>query len=134
MILYDELYFEITAMGQKCHLEKIMNYLESGEMDDFFEFSDEYIYPDDNFDSTEPNKETKITISSEDYGIEIDELDTDEFLELLCKVGKWAYIKGQLSDSDGNEYSFVSEEGNSYYVNARSLGYNEDEDKAEDEE
>lgn len=134
MTLYDELYFEITVSGKKDHVKTFVNYLKSGELDDFFEFSTDYIYYDDNFAPAAPNQEVSLTLSNEDCGIEIDEFDTDEFLEIICKAGRNLYIKGQLSDSDGDEYTFLSDVGESYYVNARNLAFNEDEDKPRDEE
>jgi hypothetical protein len=39
MTLYDELYFEITATGPKSEIKNFVNYLKSGELDEFFEFS-----------------------------------------------------------------------------------------------
>jgi hypothetical protein len=53
-------------------------------------------------------------------GIEIDELDTDEFLELFCRAGKNLDIDGRLYDADDEEYAFVSEMGDSYYLNAKN--------------
>ena len=75
-------------------------------------------------------------ISNDDYGIEIDEFHTDEFLEVICKAGKRLYLKGQLYDADNEEYSFVSDTGDSYYINALLVqNFNEDEDKIiEDDE
>ena len=67
--------------------------------------------------------------------IEIDEFDTDEFLEVICKAGKGLYIKGQLFDVDDDEYSFISEKGDAYYVNAKNVtSFNEDEDKPNEDE
>ena len=49
---------------------------------------------------------------------------------MLCKAGKRLYLKGQLYDADTDEYSFVSEAGDSYYTNALLVNnFNEDEDK-----
>ena len=136
MTLYDELYFEIRATGTKSEVKNFVNYLKSGELDDFFEFSTDYISYDDEYSTADNNAEVSIIISNDDYGIEIDEFHTDEFLEILCKAGKRLFIKGQLYDADNEEYSFVSEAGDSYYTNALLVkNFNEDEDKpVEDDE
>ena len=131
MTLYEELYFEITATGPKSKIKNFINYLKSGELDEFFEFSSDYINYDDDYATADLDQEVKIVISNDDYGIEIDEFDTDEFLEILCKAGKRIFLQGNLFDIDDEEYSFVSEEGDSYYTNAllaRGVETDEDDD------
>ena len=119
MILYEELYFEIEVTGQKSQLKKFVNFLKSGDFDDYADAYD--------------TKETGIVLSTDDYGIEIDEFDTDEFLEILCKASKELYVSGQLYDVDDEEYSFISEAGDSYYINAKNAKrFNEDDDKPEE--
>ncbi len=136
MTLYEELYFEIRVTGVKSEVKKLVNYFKSGELDEFFEFSTDYISYDDEYYTSSDEAEVSMIISNDDYGIEIDEFHTDEFLEILCKVGKNLYLKGQLFDADNEEYSFVSEKGDSYYTNALLVqNFNEDEDKpVEDDE
>lgn len=130
MTLYEELYFEIRATGTKSEVEKFLNYMRSGELDEFFEFDEEYILCDDDYNSVSDTDEVTVIISNDDYGIEIDEFDTDEFLDVICKAGRRIYLKGQLYDADNEEYSFVSDTGNSYYINALLIDdFNEDEDK-----
>ena len=130
MTLYDELYFEIRATGAKSEIDKFVNYLMSGELDEFFEFSDEYVNYDDDYEGASDSAEVTVIIENDDYGIDIDEFHTDEFLEILCKAGRRLYLKGQIYDADNEEYSFVSEVGNSYYINALLIDdFNEDEDK-----
>jgi len=119
MTLCEELYFEITLSGTKSELKKIVSYLKSGELDDFFEVSSDYIHYDDDFDSVESDKEASFIFSNDDYGIEIDEFDTDEFLEVFCKATKALDVEGRLFDVDDEEYSFISSKGDSYYVNAK---------------
>ena len=129
MILCEELYFDISVIGRKPDLQKFISFLKSGELDDFFEVSPEYIDCEDDYYDANDNTSLKVTFTNDDYGIEIDEFDTDEFLETFCKAGKSLHIKGILYDADGDEYEFLSEEGDSYYVNARkSRKFNEDED------
>ena len=110
MTLCEELYFEITLTGAKNDLKKFISFLKSGELDDMFEFSTEYISYDDSFETAEGSAETSITISNDDYGIEIDELNTDEFLDVLCRAAKDLDVSGHLYDIDDEEYSFDSDE------------------------
>ena len=136
MTLYDELYFDIKATGPKSEINKFASFLSSGELDEFFEFSDDYIIFDDDYADANSSQEVSIVLSNDDFGIEIDEFHTDEFLELICKAAKNLYLQGQLFDIDDEEYSFISELGDSYYINAKNARlFNEDEDKpSEDDE
>ena len=137
MTLCEELYFEITLTGTKPELKKFISYLRSGELDDFFEFSGEYINYDDGFAGASDFEDTSIVISNDDYGIEIDELDTEEFLDVFCKAAKNLLVVGQLYDIDDEEFNFVSEKGDSYYVNSRNVKHFNQDDimpKDEDEE
>ena len=136
MILCDELYFEITVSGTRPEIKKLVSFLESGEMDEFFEFSREFISYDDDFYTVGENEQTSITLSNDDFGIEIDEFDTDEFLEVLCKAAKALDVRGNLYDIDDEEYSFISEKGDSYYLNAKrtSLFNDELDEKAREED
>lgn len=135
MTLCEELYFEITLTGAKSDLKKFISFLKSGELDDFFEFSSEYISYDDEYEDSAPDKTTSITLSNDDYGIEIDEFDTDEFLEVFCRAAKELEVFGSLYDIDDEEYKFKSDKGDSYYVNARRIAmFNEDEDKPKDDD
>ena len=135
MTLYEELYFEIRATGAKAEIKKFINYLKSGELDEFFEFSTDYICYDDDYQEADQNTEVTVIISNDDYGIEIDEFHTDEFLEVICKAGKHIYLKGQPFDADNEEYSFVSETGDSYYTNALLIqNFNEDEDRPHEDD
>ena len=130
MILCEELYFEITLTGIKSELKKFISCLKSGELDDFFEFSSDYISYDDEYADAGDGDETSIVITNDDLGIEIDELDTDEFLEVLCRAARSLDVSGQLYDIDDEEYRFFSEPGDSYYLNAdKGMRFNEDDDK-----
>ena len=135
MTLCEELYFEITLTGAKSEIRKLVSFLKSGELDDFFEFNSEYIIYDDSFENAGPTEETSITLSNDDYGIEINEFDTDEFLEVFCRAAKNLDVTGRLFDIDDEEYSWRSEAGDSYYVNAKkAVRFNEDDDLAEEDE
>ena len=135
MTLCEELYFEITLSGTKSELKKFVSYLKSGELDDFFEVSSEYIHYDDEFDVADPDKETSLILSNDDYGIEIDEFDTDEFLEVFCKAARALEVEGRLFDIDDEDYAFASTKGDSYYVNAkRNTKFNDELDEKAYEE
>ena len=135
MTLYEELYFEINLTGSKIDLKKFISFLKSGGLEDFFEFSTDYITYDDRYSDAEDTQEASITISNDDYGIEIDEFDTDEFLEIFCRAAKALDVEGQVYDIDDEEYSFRSDAGNSYYVNAKlATKFNEDEDRSEEDD
>ena len=136
MTLFDELYFEITLHGAKSELKKFVNFLKSGELDNFFEMSSDYIMYDDSYATAEDSAESEIIFTSDDYGVEIEELDTDEFLEIFCKASKNLDVYGMLYDGEDGEYHFSSEAGNSYYVNSRkAIRFNDELDEvARDED
>lgn len=119
MTLWDELYFEITLHGAKSELRKFVNFLKSGELDDFFEITSDYIIYDDNYSAADDAAESEIIFTNDDYGIEIDEFDTDEFLEIFCKAAKSLDVYGTLYDGDDGEFHFTSASGDSYYINSR---------------
>ena len=129
MILCEELYFEITLTGKKSELKKFISYVKSGGFDDFFDFSADYISYDDEFEDTAPEGETSIVLTNDDMGIEIDEFDTDEFLEVLCRAAKSLDVHGNLYDIDDEEYRFVSEPGDSYYLNAKNIFFDDEEEE-----
>lgn len=137
MTLCEELYFEITLTGTRPELKKFISFLRSGELDEFFEFSSEYINYDDGFNDVSDSEKTSVVLSTDDYGIEIDELDTDEFLEIFCRAAKNILVVGQLYDIDDEEFNFVSEAGEDYYVNSRDVKHFNQDDimpSEEDEE
>lgn len=119
MILYDELYFEISAKGEKSEIKKLSRFLKSGELDDFFDISSDYISYDDNYSAAQDTDSTELIFTNDEIGIEIDEFDTDEFLELFCKAARNLDVSGALYDADDNEFSFTSPEGDTYYYNSR---------------
>ena len=135
MTLCEELYFEITLTGAKSDLKKFVSFLKSGELDEFFEITSDYINYDDDYENALPDTETTVIFSNDDYGIEIDEFDTDEFLEIFCKAAKSLDVEGRLFDIDDEEYEFVSAKGDSYYVNAkRTARFNDELDEKAYEE
>ena len=127
MKLHEELYFEITAEGDKNELQKFISYITSGELDDYFEFSSDFIVYDDNFYSASYGDTASITISNDDFGIEIEDFDPEDFLESLCKGGKAISLWGHLYDIDDEEYRFTSPAGDPCYTNAAKINKFNDE-------
>ena len=121
MTFCEELYFEITLTGEKSELKKFVTFLKSGELDDFFEFDSDYLDYNDDFNTISDGESTSIIFSNDDYGIEIDEFDSDEFLDVFCRAAKNLDVEGRIFDIDDEEYSFVSSRGDSYYVNAKKV-------------
>ena len=117
MRLYDELYFEITAEGERQDVDRFVSFLKSGEFDDFFEFTSEYMIYSDNYRTAIPCENVSVTISNDDYGIELDSINPVDFLDLLCSGGKNLYVYGTLYDINNEEYRFVSHTGSTYFEN-----------------
>lgn len=129
MILCEEIYFEITLKGERSEVKKFARFLKSGELDDFFEVSSDFIsYSDE--DEEDADKLTMI-FSNDDFGIECDELDTEDFLDLFCKAARNLDVSGHLYDINDEEYSFISEAGSGDYRNARIIDrFNDELDEA----
>lgn len=135
MTLYEEIYFNITLSGKKAELERFVSFLNGGGLDDFFEMDDSYVDYDDNYKSTSDEGDTYITFSNDDIGIEVDEFDVDEFLETLCRAARKLDVRGELYDVDEDDYRFISEANNSYYLNAKNINlFNDDLDTQAKEE
>ena len=135
MTLYEEIYFDITLTGKKAELERFISFLNGGGLDDFFEMDDSYIDYDDSYKSASDEGETYITFSNDDIGIEVDEFDVDEFLEILCRAARKLDVRGELYDVDEDDYRFISEANNSYYLNAKNISlFNDDLDTQAKEE
>lgn len=131
MTLCEELYFEITVAGKKSELKKFISFLRSGELDEFFEMDSDYIHYRDGYDEQDDSETSSFTFSNDDYGIEIDEFDTDEFLDVFCMAGRALDMNGRIFDVDDEEYAFISNAGDSYYLNAKKIGmFNEDSEGA----
>ena len=136
MTLCEELFFEIKLCGEKKELKKFIEFLKSGELDDFFEVTSDNIDLDDDYLAASDDSEASFVFINDDLGIEIDELDTDEFLDVFCKAARKLDVQGRLYDIDDEEYSFVSARGDSYYINAKNINRFNDEldEQAEKEE
>ncbi len=119
MVFYDEIYFDIRVEGEKRDLKKFAAFLKSGELDEFFEFLPEYIDYEDDYHEKSDYQLSVLSIINDEYGIEVDEFDPHEFLELICKAGRSLDIRGRIYDADDDDFEFISAIGDSYYINAR---------------
>ena len=126
MKLHEELYFEITVEGVKSDVSKFIDYVKSGELDDFFEFSSEYIVYDDNYAISSETTQVSVSLSNDNYGIEIDSFDPEEFLDALCSGGKNVTIHGNVFDIDDEEYRFISNAGSTSYVNSDDIDFSDE--------
>ncbi len=121
MTLCEELYFEITLRGEKQYLDKFIKYVKSGALEDFIEDAEEYIVREYDYAYADPDDEIEICFSNDDMGIEVDEFDPEEFLEVFLKGARELFVSGQLYDIEDEEYAFVSKEGTDSFYNVKSV-------------
>ena len=126
MKLHEELYFEITVEGAKSDVVKFIDYVKSGELDDFFDFSSQYIVYDDNYAISSDIGQVSVSLSNDNYGIEIDSFDPEEFLDALCSGGKMVTIHGNIFDIYDEEYRFISNAGESSYINTDKIDFSDE--------
>ena len=91
MKLYDELYFEITLEGQKSDLKNFVKFIRSGELEDFFEITSDYIVYNDDYAAAEDTAETGLVFTNDDIGVEISSFSPEDFLVVLRR-----YRRGRL--------------------------------------
>ena len=131
MILCEELYFEITLKGEKAEIKKFAKFLKSGELDEFFEVTGDYINYGDDYASAGEEDEVDLVFSNDDLGIEIDELDVYEFLDVFCKAAKRLEVSGHIYDINDDEFSFTSDKGSTDFRNASDVKkFNDELDEA----
>lgn len=131
MILSEEIYFEITAKGQKSEIKKLVKFLKSGELDDFMEITSDYFNYNDDYASADDSDNAELIFSNDDLGIEVDEFDTEEFLDVFCKAARSLELVGHIYDINDDEYNFTSEAGDSGYINSRNVNkFNDELDEA----
>ena len=118
MILYDEVYFEITVSGAKSDIKKFSKYLKGGAIDDYFEVCSDFFSYDDDYASADDADTSEMIFSNDDFGIEIDKLDVEDFLDVFCKETANLDVSGHVYDINDDEYSFVSAKGRTDYSNA----------------
>ena len=86
---------------------------------------------DDDYEASADDQQTSVLFYSDEFGVEVEEFDSDEFLEVICKVGRALHLSGSFYNFDDDEFRFISEEGDSYYINADSARIFNDELDAE---
>ena len=129
MRLHDELYFEIHASGNKADVQRFVEFLLSGDLDDFFEITRDYITYSDNYDLATGFEEVTVTLANDDVGIEIDSFNPEKLLDVLCAAGRSLSIHGNIFDIDDEEYYFISHPNDSSYVNTDSLEFSDELDE-----
>ena len=135
MYLYDEIYFEISAWGEKNDIKKFARYLRSGALDDYLEVSPDFISYSDDFASAEDTEEVEMSFSNDDLGIETAKLDTEDFLDVLCKESATLDLRGHLYDINDDEYSFVCPRGSvTYKSSTEGTKFNDELDEIADDE
>ena len=127
MILTEEIYFEITAKGPKSEIKKFVKFFKSGELEDFMEVTGDYISYGDEYAAADDSENSEMIFSNDDLGIEVDEFDTEEFLDVLCKAARALELVGHIYDINDDEYNFISEVGDSGYTNSRNVNKFNDE-------
>ena len=126
MKLHEELYFEITAEGTKPDVDKFVSYLKSGVLDDYFEFDADMLTYSDNYYEDVASETVSVTLSNDDYGAEIDELNPERLVALICKGGAPLFIHGHLFDIDDEDYAFVSHENDASFTNVEDIEFNDE--------
>ena len=136
MILYDEVYFDITLSGAKADLKKFAKYIKGGALEDILEGAYEFISYGDSFQDAEEDDECEMFFSNDELGLEVSRFKTDEFLEIFCKETARLDVNGHIYDINDDEYSFRSEAGSSDFYNSKNVRIFNDEldDAARSEE
>jgi hypothetical protein len=129
MRLHEEIYFDITVEGLKADLIQLANFISSGELDDILEITPDLVSYSDGYAMAGPSDNAKIMIVNDEYGMELDSFDPEDFLEVFCKAAKRLEVTGCFYDVDGEEYRFVSHPGDPCFLNARDIGFNDELDE-----
>ncbi len=127
MILYDEVYFEITVSGTKADIKRFSKYLKGGALDEYFEVSSDFISYDDSFLDAEESDCCELVFSNDDFGIETAKFETDDFLDVFCKETEKLDVRGHIYDINDDEYTFTSPAGSTDYMNSRKASQFNDE-------
>jgi hypothetical protein len=127
MKLHEEIYFEINVEGAKSELDRFVSYLSSGILDDFFEFSDDYIIYDDDYDYATESQKVTLVFTNDEYAIEASSFDPEEFLDALCRGARNVYLSGHIFDVDDDEYRFASDAGDASFYNTDNISLFNDE-------
>ena len=119
MILYDEVYFDITLSGAKADLKKFAKYIKGGALEDVFEGAYDFISYGDSFSDAEEEDECEMFFSNDDLGLEVSKLDTEDFLDVFCKETARLDVQGHIYDVNDDEYAFKSAKGTTGFSSGR---------------
>ena len=129
MKLHEELYFEITLSGKKSELSRFVSFLNSGELDEFFEISSDYVIYDDGYAVAGPYEESEISVVNDEYGIELSDFDPEDFLSVFCKAAKNLEVSGYFYDIDDEEFRFSSPMGDPCFTDGELTDFNDELDE-----
>ncbi len=117
MILHEEIYFDITLEGDSAALKKFEAYATSGVFDDFFEVDDDYLI----YDEYTEGGTGRLIFTNDDMGIELLRLNTEDFLDILCRGARELDVRGNLYDVEDEEFRFISPVGDSDFTDADAI-------------
>ena len=92
MILYEEIYFEITLSGAKSELKKFTKFLNSGVLDDFLDVTSDMINYDDDF-ATADDGDSCQYCHNRDYH---DQFDQRKTFVIVFHDKKLLFLKNNL--------------------------------------
>ena len=127
MKLHEEIYFEITAEGTKSELDRFASFLSAGALDDFLEFSEDYIVYDDDYEYAADNQKATLVFTNDEYSIEVSSFDPEKFLEVLCGGAEALHLYGNIFDIEDDEYRFASDAGDASFYNTANISRFNDE-------
>ena len=128
MTLCEELYFDIKFSGKKGDIDRVVKYLKSGVLDDFFDVSSEYFVYADDYDSLSGDEDTEIEFTNDDNTVYIEEVEAEAIAETICSGAAPLFVSGTMYDINDDDFSFYSEKSDAGYINrGKEIKYNEDE-------
>ncbi len=131
MILNEEIYFDITLKGKKSEIKKFAKFIKSDELEDFLESAADFINYSDEYAAAGDDESVEMYFINDDFGIEADEFDTDDFLDVFCKAARDLEVVGHLYDINDEEFNFTSEAGSADYADSsRVARFNDELDDA----
>ena len=134
MILYDEVYFDVTLTGAKADLKKFAKYVKGGALEDIVEGAYDFISYDDAFSDAQDDEECDMFFSNDDLGFSVSKFDTEDFLEIFCKETAMLDVSGHIYDINDDEYSFKSAKGSIDFSSGRGVFNDELDAIANDED
>ena len=137
MTLCEEIYFEIKLTGAKSEVKKFASFLKSGELDEFFEITSDYIHYEDGYTEATDDGEVTMIFANDDYGIELDAktLANAELMEVIytalstftfekdeaAKAAKKVEIEAAIADA-ANRLAAITLDGTLYVTEGLTSG------------